>query len=136
MTCQIMVTTGIRCLSVPFQLASLMRGSYFQPAIPDIEAVPMTLDEAYLEKLGIHLNVCDAAIQRWLTQAELAAGETGSQLSQEIAALRRKQAKVEARLTQLRKASAGAWHQLKTRLESAWCDFSQALEQATLRIGV
>jgi flagellar motility protein MotE (MotC chaperone) len=107
---------------------------YIPIAILDTETVPLTLDEAYLEKLGLRLSAYDAAIQRWSAQVEAASAD--ERLQRDMESLRRKQATVRERLAHLHNASAGAWHELKTRLEAAWSDFSQALEQAMLRFGM
>jgi hypothetical protein len=93
----------------------------------------MTLDDAYIEKLKAQLKVCDSAVQRWGHKVEAAPPPLRPQLLSELNAVRTKVTTVRERLSQLSTARAGAWHNGKAGLETAWSELSQALEQATLK---
>jgi len=91
----------------------------------------MSFDDAALEKLQTQLKICDAAMQRWTAKVSIASTDTKPQLARELDVLRKKQATVQERLTQLRTARGSARHERKSGLETAWRDFWESLERAT-----
>jgi len=93
----------------------------------------LTLNQAYVDKLSARIRNWDAEIRRWVDQAETAPEPARQDMSHEISSLCEKRDTVQDLLHQLQAASGAAWHVLKTGMEAAWCDFTQAFEQATAR---
>lgn len=92
----------------------------------------MNLNHLYVDKLCARLQCWDAEIRRWNDQAATAAAGDQPRLAQQLQSVSEKRDLVQDCLLQLRSASSTAWHIVKTGMEAAWFDLTQAIEQTAL----
>lgn len=93
----------------------------------------MNLKEAYEKKMQARLDEWSAEIDVLKAKADKAKANARVEYSKQVEELKIKKQAASVKLAELRKASDGAWEDLKTGLESAWDSLEKAVKSAASR---
>ena len=89
--------------------------------------------EEYQGKMEAQLSEWGAEIDKLKAKADKAAADTRQSYSDQIEALRVKQASMQAKLQELKASSDAAWGDLKEGLDISWNQVRDSFNKATAR---
>ncbi len=93
----------------------------------------MSEKESYQKKLDAKLKEWNAEIDKLKAKAEAAEADAEIEYQKSIDAIQEKKAEAEQKASELRNAGDSAWEDLKTGIESASKELSDALTEAKSR---
>jgi hypothetical protein len=99
------------------------------------EGFPMSLRDAYRQKLEAQIEEMNARLALARAQAKKFAAEGKIAASRELADAESKLAAVKEKLAALGNASEGAWSEMKVGVERAWGELSDAAKRAFDKFG-
>lgn len=90
----------------------------------------MEMKDAYQDKMDARLREWQAKIDALKAKADQAEAEQKIKYYEEIESLRTKQQQMQKKLEELRKASSGAWDEVKAGVDVAWAELQDAAQRA------
>lgn len=89
--------------------------------------------DEYVRKMQAKLDEWNAEIDQLTIKANAATAELRKEYSEQIEALKARQAVARERIEELQQAGEGAWGDLKSGIELAWTAMGEALDSARSR---
>ncbi|MGP0566067.1 MULTISPECIES: coiled coil domain-containing protein [unclassified Nitrospina] len=89
--------------------------------------------EEYINWMQSKLDEVSADIDKLKAKANQAEAKAQVKYLDEVEAMRKKKADVQAKLTDVQTAGEGAWEDLKTGLDKSWDDLKSGVESAWSR---
>lgn len=90
----------------------------------------MSTRDAYIEKYKARLDLINADITRLEAKANLVKADAKVRYEQELASLRQKRDKANAKFSEIKNASGEAWQSLQHGAEDAWKSISDSVKDA------
>jgi hypothetical protein len=93
----------------------------------------MSTKEAYRQKIEAELELAQAKLAEFKTQAKSSAADARIKYAKQVDDLEQKIDATKAKLKEMGEASDDAWEQLKDGVESAWGALSTAIRNAAAK---
>jgi predicted nucleic acid-binding Zn-ribbon protein len=93
----------------------------------------MSERDAYIKKLEAQLEQWDADIDKLQAKAKKAGTDAQLGFKKQLSELRAKRKEAMEKMDEMRQASEGAWHDMKSGMEQAWSRFHDAFNKALKR---
>lgn len=93
----------------------------------------MSSKDEYVRKMQEKLAELNADIDKLAAKAGEVSGDLKSEYSEQIAALKVKQAAARLKIEEMQRSSEGAWQDLKAGIDLAWTAIGEAVDSAKSR---
>ena len=93
----------------------------------------MSKRDIYVEKLKAQLDIWNAQIDKFETQAKQASASTKVAYEEQIKLLHHQRDLAKAKFAEIQAASDEAWGDLRQGMDTAWATFRESLEKAMSR---
>ena len=102
----------------------------FRKAMEAAKSYSYEKKDEYQKKLQASLDRIDRQIEVWKEKADEAKGKSKKEYKQKVADLKRLRARAQTQLKRVKKATPGAWEDVKSGVSSAMSNLRQAFEKA------